>query len=129
MKAAPAIAPRSVRERWRGDRQPAKSFCLASRELLVAQHAGVVQLRELPQLRRQVRPASRGSRRRCGSILRRRRRDLLLLSLRVSYALLISHILLLLRSRLLVRVLLLLMVADSVSGPDDGCSCHGGTDK
>ena len=72
-------------------------------ELRVAQHAGVVQLRELLQLSSQVRPASRGSRGRCGGggILRRRRRDLLLLSLRISHALLISRILLLLRSRLL----------------------------
>ena len=96
-------------------------------ELFVAQYAGVMQLRELPQLSSQVRPASRGSRGRCGSILRRRRRDLLLLSLRVSYTLLISHILLLLRSRLLARVLLLLMVADRASGPDDNCCSYGST--
>lgn len=96
-------------------------------KFFVAQYAGIVQLRELLQLSCQVRPASRGSRGRCGGILRRRRRDLLLLSLRISHALLISHILLLLCSRLLARVLLLLMVADRASGPDDNCCSYGST--
>jgi hypothetical protein len=100
-----------------------QQLLLGRSELLVAQNAGSVQLRQLLELGRQVRPGSRRrwGRRRLGRILRRRRCTLLL-RLGVGHTLLIGLILLLLRSRLLPCVLLLLMVADSARCPGN----HGG---
>jgi hypothetical protein len=90
------------------------------RKLIVAQHAGIVQLRQLLELGCQVRPGIRRRKRWLGRILGRGRRNLLL-CLRVGHALLIGHLLLLLGSHILLRVLLLLMVADSA-----GCPSHNG---
>jgi hypothetical protein len=100
----------------------AQELRLRRGELVVAQHASGVQLRQLLELGCQVRPGSRRRKRWCwlGRILGRRQRRLLL-SLRVGHALLIGHLLLLLGSHILLRVLLLLMVMDSA-----GCSCHYG---
>jgi hypothetical protein len=96
---------------------PGQQLLLGGSELLVAQNAGVMQLRQLLQLGCQVRPGSRWRWR--WRILRRRWRILLLLRLRVRHTLLIGGILLLLRSRILLRVLLFLMVVDCTRGPGD----------
>ena len=104
----------------------AQELCLAGGELLVAQHAGGVQLRQFFELGCQVRPGSRWCGRGRGRILRRRRCVLLLLSLRISYTLPIGHVLLLLRSRILLCIFLLLMVLDDAGGSDDDRGSYDG---
>jgi hypothetical protein len=97
---------------------------LGRSELLVAQHAGGVELRQLLQLGRQIGPG-------CLRHRRRRRRSLLLLH-RLELLLLVRllllhlfHVRLLLGSRLLPRVLLLLTVVNSARRPGDDRRCGG----
>jgi hypothetical protein len=128
----PLVLPAGLRPAGNGEDPPEavltgstpQELGLGRSELLVAQHAGRVQLRQLLQLGRQIDTTGLGRRR---NLLRGRRVLLLLhlLELLLLVRLLLRHLLhlrLLVGGGLLPRVLLLLMVVHGARRPNN----HGG---